>query len=86
MTVVFRGVVAAAFFIVFIGVGQVAGPAVYAAPETHVSCAKVNDVGDCVPDTPDVVDGGGNSCVLINELGACEDQQEVDDPAHTMVK
>ncbi|EHM14272.1 hypothetical protein MBOL_47860 [Mycobacteroides abscessus subsp. bolletii BD] len=54
-------------------------------PQIHAMCEEENAVGDCIRDTPGE-QTGGDSCVLINELGACEDQQEVDDPAHTMLR
>ncbi|TDH22926.1 hypothetical protein EJ571_12975 [Mycobacteroides franklinii] len=48
-------------------------------------CEQENAIGDCIQDPPGM-QNGGDDCVLVNELGACEDQQEVDDPAHTMLR
>ncbi len=80
---IIRSAAAAAFAVAIAGLYQVAGPAVHAAPATHVMCERVNEVGDCEQDPPNQQDSGDN-CVLVNVLGACEDKQEVDNPPHTM--
>ncbi|MFD6199173.1 hypothetical protein ACFWE3_20975 [Mycobacteriaceae bacterium NPDC060252] len=81
--VVIRGVAAAAFAVATIGLYQVQGPAVIAVAQTRVMCERVNEFGDCEQDPPNQQDSGSN-CVLVNALDACEDQQEVDNPPHTM--
>ncbi|WP_198539848.1 hypothetical protein [Mycobacteroides franklinii] len=80
-----RGIVAGAFAIAMASTYQVATPTAYAMPEIRVMCEQENAIGDCIQDPPGV-QNGGDGCVLVNELGACEDQQEVDDPAHTMLR
>lgn len=77
------GVVAAACAAAIAGSLHAVVPVAYAAPTTHVMCERVNEVGDCEQDPPNQQDSGDN-CVLVNELGACEDKQEVDNPPHTM--
>lgn len=89
MTII-RGIAAGACAIAIAGAYQVSSPVsmpamASAMPQSHLMCEEENAVGDCVRDTPSEQNGGDN-CVLINELGACEDQQEVDDPAHTMLR
>ncbi|ORA64487.1 hypothetical protein [Mycobacteroides franklinii] len=64
---------------------QVALPTAQAMPQIRVMCEQENAIGDCIQDPPGM-QNGGDDCVLVNELGACEDQQEVDDPAHTMLR
>ncbi|WP_078342559.1 hypothetical protein [Mycobacterium sp. D16R24] len=77
------GAVAAACAAVIAGTFHVSVPTAYAVPTTRVMCERVNEFGDCEQDPPNQQDGGSN-CVLVNELDACEDQQEVDNPPHTM--
>ncbi|WP_078313039.1 MULTISPECIES: hypothetical protein [unclassified Mycobacterium] len=77
------GVVAAACAAAIAGSFHVVVPVASAAPTAHVMCERVNEVGDCEQDPPSQQDSGDN-CVLVNELGACEDKQEVDNPPHTM--
>ncbi len=85
MVAIFRGIAAGACAIAMVGGSQILTPATYVMPQIHAICEEENAVGDCIRDTPGE-QTGGDSCVLINELGACEDQQEVDDPAHTMLR
>lgn len=77
------GIIAAAGAAVIAGAFYVSAPTAYAAPTTRVMCEKVNEFGDCEQDPPNQQDSGDN-CVLVNALDACEDQQEVDNPPHTM--
>lgn len=85
MTII-KGIAAGACAIAIAGAYQISMPEVASAmPQSHLMCEEENAVGDCVRDTPSEQNGGDN-CVLVNELGACEDQQEVDDPAHTMLR
>ncbi|MBA0046689.1 hypothetical protein [Mycobacteroides sp. LB1] len=83
MTANIRGAVAVAFVVAITGAYQVSIPDMYATHENRASCERVNVFGDCEQDPPSQQDGG-DSCVLVNALGACESQQEVDDPPHTM--
>ncbi|WP_131822127.1 hypothetical protein [Mycobacteroides saopaulense] len=84
MAVGIRVFAAVAFVgVITTGVQHVNVPDVNAMSKTHMSCEKVNEFGDCEQDPPQQQNGGSN-CVLVNELGACEDQQEVDNPPHTM--
>lgn len=50
----------------------------------HASCEKVNIVGNCVPKTSE--DGNTNTCVAINALGACINQDQLENPPHTMAR
>ncbi|MUM17020.1 hypothetical protein BI330_11595 [Mycobacterium sp. CBMA 623] len=79
-----RGIAAGAFLVAIAGAYFGAAPAADAVPAIYARCETVNDVGDCVSETPGEQDA--DSCVLVNELGACEDQQEVENPPHAMLK
>lgn len=50
----------------------------------HASCEKVNIVGNCVPKISE--DGDTNTCVAINALGACVNQDQLENPPHTMAR
>ncbi|AMW17830.1 hypothetical protein B5566_10330 [Mycobacterium sp. MHSD3] len=47
-------------------------------------CESVNVYGNCQSDSS--ASEGADPCVLINAVGACENQYQVEHPAHTMVK
>ncbi len=82
-----RAAVVMAIAVTMSGSYQILGVpgAAEAMPQIRVMCEQENAIGDCVQDPPGV-QNGGDGCVLINDWGACEDQQEVDDPAHTMLR
>lgn len=53
--------------------------------DIRITCQEVSAVGDCVSKTPDV-DNNRSGCAEINALGSCENQEQVEDPPHTMAR
>lgn len=65
--------------------GQVSSGMASSSFKILISCPEVNAVGDCVSNTPDG-DGNRGACASVNALGACENQEQVEDPPHTMAR
>ncbi|WP_165602961.1 hypothetical protein [Mycobacteroides immunogenum] len=53
--------------------------------DIRITCQEVSAVGDCVSKTPDE-DNNRSGCAEINALGSCENQEQVEDPPHTMAR
>lgn len=79
-----RGIGAVVFTCAFMGVIHLAPLGVPTGRHVLAQCESVNIYGNCQSE------GGASEvadpCVLINAVGACENQYQVEHPAHTMVK
>lgn len=53
--------------------------------DIRITCQEVSAVGDCVSKTPDE-DNNRGGCAEVNALGSCENQEQVEDPPHTMAR
>lgn len=79
-----RGICTAIFTCVFMGVIHLESPGVPTAWHMLAQCESVNIYGNCQSESSASEDA--DPCVLINAVGACENQYQVEHPAHTMVK
>ena len=53
--------------------------------DIRITCQEVSAVGDCVSKTPEE-DNNRGGCAEVNALGSCENQEQVEDPPHTMAR
>lgn len=79
-----HGIGAVVFTCAFMGVTHLASLGVPTVRHLLAQCESVNIYGNCQSDSSASEDA--DPCVLINAVGACENQYQVEHPAHTMVK
>lgn len=78
------GIGAVVFTCAFMGVIHLGSLSVPTVRHLLAQCESVNVYGNCQSGSS--ASEGADPCVLINAEGACENQYQVEHPAHTMVK
>lgn len=81
---VWRGIGVLVLICALIGVMHLVVPGALRVRHLLAWCESVRVYGDCQSDSS--APGEADPCVLINAVGACENQYQVEHPAHTMVK